>query len=90
MANTYDKADLVKMQTTIKVDGVLTAPTTIALSVRWPDGTTTTPALTNPSTGVYYAEVSVTQAGTYSYRFVATGAAQGGDEGSFTVRSTVF
>jgi len=44
--------------------GVL-SNTTAVCTVKAPDGTTTTPSVTNDSTGVYHADISLDQAGTW-------------------------
>ncbi len=67
------------------VAGALTATVT-TLTVRKPDGTTITPAVTSPSTGRYEAIIPVDQAGTWSYRWVTAGALTAAEEGTLYVR----
>jgi hypothetical protein len=66
------------------------AAATVALTITLPDGTTTTPAVTTPSTGRYQSSYKPTQAGTHYVQWVATsvGGVSGEDtahEDSFTV-----
>lgn len=72
-ANTYDKGQAVRCECTFDVDGTLIDPTSVTAKVKAPDGTETTPTVTNPSTGVYRAEVTADQSGTWYYRFESTG-----------------
>lgn len=67
-----DIGDEVTTTTTITVDGILTDPATIELTVTAPDGTTSTPPPTNPSTGVYEAEFTVNAAGRWLWTWSAT------------------
>lgn len=46
--------------------------TSVALTVTLPDGTTTSPAMTNPSTGTYVCYFPTTQAGRHAWRAVST------------------
>lgn len=77
--------DSIELRTTFTVDGVPTNPTAVTLTVRAPDGTTTTPTPANTATGVYEATVSADQAGTWIYRWQGTGTVVGADEGTFYV-----
>lgn len=73
------------LTTTFTVGGVNTDPTTVVLTVQAPDGTETTPSVSNTAVGVYTADFEVDQAGTWLYRWVGSGAAVGVDEGAFRV-----
>jgi hypothetical protein len=53
--------------------GVLANATTCVITVTAPDGTITTPTVTNPSTGNYQASFTCAQAGSHKVRAVATG-----------------
>jgi hypothetical protein len=89
---TYDVGDAVRLSTTVTdVDGVATAAT-MALLVTKPDGTTTSPAITSPSTGVYRATVTADQPDTWHYTWTASGAVVAVEHGQFTVtaRRTLF
>lgn len=72
----------VRLRSLFYVDGVLTDPDTIGLSVRSPDGTTTTPVPQHPGDGTYYHDLTLDQSGLWSYRFTGTGAAAGISEGT--------
>lgn len=58
---------------------------TEVLTVYKPDGTSSTPALTHVSTGVYTVNVTVDQAGYWTYGSNSTGPAAGADKESFRV-----
>lgn len=62
-----DIGDDVTVTTTISVDGVLTDPTTVTLTVTDPADNDTTPSVANPSVGVYQANVPATLAGRWTY-----------------------
>lgn len=64
--------------------GTLTAASTAALTVYLPDGTTTTPTVSNPSTGVYGADYVPAVEGPYSWWLRTTGPATA-KTGSFHV-----
>lgn len=57
--------------------GALAAPGAAALTVTLPDGTTATPTLDNPDTGVYVLDYAPPATGRYVAHFVATGANAG-------------
>lgn len=65
-----DIGDVVTVSTTVLVEGVLTDPDTVTLTVTDPAGTDTTPSVANPSVGVYEANVPVTAAGRWTYVWV--------------------
>lgn len=54
--------------------GVLANPTAVVCTVEAPDGTTSTPSVTNSGTGIYYADVTLSQAGTWKVEWQGTGA----------------
>lgn len=66
--------------------GAAADPTTVTLTVQAPDGTQTTPTPTSSVTGTWTADVSVTQAGVWWYRFEGTGAVAAAAEGLLSVR----
>lgn len=59
--------------------------TSVVATVTLPDGTTNTPAVSNPSTGTYTASYTSTQAGHHEVAWVATGTYPGGFADSFDV-----
>ncbi len=82
----YDTGDLPQVQVTwTNLAGALTDATTV-LTVTAPDGTITTPAVTHGTTGVYTATFTVTLAGTYSYKWTASGALTAVEESQIEVR----
>lgn len=69
-------------------DKTTPADATVTLTVKAPDGTTTTPSVTHSATGVYSVTVSMTASGPWLYRWQATGAVQAADEGRILVRQS--
>ncbi len=61
--------------------------TSEVLTVYKPDSTTSTPALTHASTGVYTAQVTVDQEGPWTYVSKSTGLAAGAARARFWVDS---
>lgn len=51
----------------------LYAPDNVTVTVRAPNGTLTTPAVTNPSLGVYQTTFTLTQVGVWRFEFQGTG-----------------
>lgn len=92
MTNTYDINDLVVVSAEFQrvSDGTDIDPTVVVITVHDPDGNTTTPAVSNPSVGVWTAQVAPTITGLWKWRAVGTGAAQAGKDGSFFVREPSF
>lgn len=71
------------------VDDVLTAPTTVVVTVEEPDGTQSTPTVTNPSTGVYQSCFTADQSGYHRFKIVGTGNnADGVLEGTFYINTS--
>lgn len=71
----YDYGDPVPLTVNVKdANLVLANATTVTLTVTLPDGTTTAPSVTNPSTGVYQATHQPTMSGRHAVQWVATGA----------------
>lgn len=68
--------------------GGLVNATAMALTITLPDGTTTTPTVTNPpvSTGQYLYDYQTVQAGRHAVRWVGTGANPGAHADVFDVR----
>jgi len=83
MTATYDVGDSVLLTyTLVDADGDPTAGT-VACTLTLPDGTTSSPTVTNPTLGTYTTTVEVTQAGLWLWLFEATGAATDTEDGSF-------
>lgn len=65
---------VIRLTYTVKDDtGALTNPSTRVLTIIQPDGTTATPTITNPSTGLLRADFTPAQAGLHSVHWVTTG-----------------
>ena len=86
----YDIGDLVRLAASYTDGDAQPAdPDTVALVVLAPDDTETTVDVTRDEAGEYHADIEPDQAGTWRYRWQATGAPQGGqgaDPGQFHVR----
>jgi hypothetical protein len=91
MANEYQVGDLVRITGTWTDAGdVATDPTTVLAKHTDPLGATTAltvgTGITKDSTGVYYYDIDVDEAGTWLYRFYGQGggaSAQGANESYF-------
>jgi hypothetical protein len=69
-----DLGDIVPLTVEIRdASGVLANAGAITLTVGLPDGTTTTPTVSNPSVGRYQCDFPTTQVGRHYARWVATG-----------------
>lgn len=91
MAGVYDLGDVVALTAAFTNSGgtAVTPSSGVTITVKLPDGTTTSPATpSNPSTGNYSYEYAPTQEGLHFYRFVGTGTNAGAGEGKFTVRKS--
>ena len=74
----YNLGAVVTKSVTVKdSDGNLANAGSMVVTLTLPDGTTTTPAVTNPSTGVYVFTYTPTQIGIHGVRWLATGANAG-------------
>ncbi len=77
MSEGHDVGDLIRVEATFRDDlGVLTAPTTVVVTVQAPDGVITTPSATNPSVGVYRYEFVPSLGGNWKVQFLGTGTVQ--------------
>lgn len=90
MPNVYDTGDKIRLTATFTVDDAVTDPTTVTVKVLDPSSNETSATPTNPSTGVYYYDVSLDEAGDWYYRFEGTGAAVAAEEVTFNVRASKF
>ena len=93
--NTYDIGDQVRITGTFtNVSGAAADPTGVTIYVRRRNGPVTTyiyPAtITKSSTGVFYADYTITDEGVYDYRIVGTGAVVTASEGTFGVSDSAF
>jgi hypothetical protein len=62
---------------------------TVTLTVTKPDASTTTPSITESPVGTYKVTFALDQAGTWLYKFKATGAATDAEDGWFFVEANV-
>lgn len=86
----FTVGDLATLTNTFKVSGSAADPTTVALTVTDPTGTATTytyaaAQVIRTGTGVYTKDVTAATAGTWTYKWVGTGAAADVQDGSFYV-----
>lgn len=91
MAKTFDIGDEVRIRNTFSQDDVAIDPTTVALTVKYPDATTSSytyagSTITRESTGVYSVLVTPTMVGPHWVRWSSTGTGQAAEEGWFEVR----
>lgn len=93
MARTYDLDSLIRVTATWSdTAGSAIDPTTVTLYIKSPASTLTTLVygvdtdLVKDTTGVYHADINVTESGKYYYRFKGTGAAQASSEYWFSVK----
>ncbi len=93
----YGDAPVLTGEFRARETGALTNPTTVVVKVRPPSGVVatytgvSTPAVTNPSTGVYQLQVpAVTAVGDWFYRFEGTGDLIDNAEQRFTVKPSPF
>lgn len=90
--NIYDVGDLVVLELPLTVNGVLTDPTTLILTITPPSGAVITkqwptPAdITRVGAGSFRYDYSPLVVGLYAYEWRGTGAAQADERGYFEVR----
>jgi hypothetical protein len=82
----YDIGDVVRLTATFSNAAGAPTDTTAVLTVKKPDGTSSTPAVTHGTRGVYSSDVPIDQPGVWSYRFVGTGAVTSAGGGRLYVR----
>lgn len=92
MADRHVVGDTVRLKNTFKVAGTVTDPTTVALVVTDPSLVATTytwagAEVTKASTGVFYRDVTVDEAGLWTYKFTGTGTAADVVTRTFTVQT---
>jgi hypothetical protein len=81
-------SELATLTNTFTVNGTATNPTTTTLTVTSPTNVVTTPATTNPSTGVFTADITCNEEGEWQYVWTGTGAATDTIAGTWTVYDT--
>ena len=85
VAEHYDVGDVAHVQCTFLVGETPTSPDTVTVTVLAPDGTQSTPTASEVSVGVWAADVPLTAAGYWRYRFVGVGTAPGVESGILLV-----
>jgi hypothetical protein len=94
MSNSFLVGSYIRIQAAFRTSaGVLVNPTTVTLTVKDGAGTTvttTTASFIHPSIGIYYLDRTLVAAapGTWTYKWVGTGAAIAVNEDTFTVVAT--
>jgi hypothetical protein len=71
--NTYDLGDEVPIQHKVYDASGALVSATVNVTVTAPDGTTTTPSVTEVSTGIYEATIPTDQSGLWHYRWAISG-----------------
>lgn len=97
-ANQYDVGDLIECSGAFTdADGLPLDPDVVLFKVRTPAGVSTTYTYGAPDgvvvrdgPGLYHAEVSITAAGRWYYRWQGTGTGQSAGETWFSVKSSQF
>ena len=93
--NVYDVGDRIRLRGVFtNLAGVDTDPTTIVCKYQDPGGVETTvtypTSIVKVSTGRYYLDIDIDEAGTWYYRWNGTGDVVAAGEQSFIARTTVF
>lgn len=92
MGEVYDTGDIARIEATFQLDGAMVDPTTLVLEVTVPDGSTTTYTYGSGSeiqrldTGRYRSDLACSTAGSWRYRWVASGNVAAVVHGEFLVR----
>lgn len=81
----YDVGDISTLRYTLRDETGALADADVTATVLHADGSETTPVVARVSTGVYQATVAIDAAGTWRYRFAATGAIEEAQSGVFVV-----
>lgn len=93
MPTTYDIGDRLRIAASfVDEDDDPTDPTTVTCKVCTPAGTTTTYTggqITHDGPGEYSLLVDITEAGTWSYRWVGTGTVVAAEDAQFTVEASL-
>lgn len=94
MASTYDVGDEVRCTGTFtESDGTVRNPSSVFFSFSAPSDTSATTYeygvdtdIVRASTGVYYVDLDIDEAGVWRYRWYSTGTGRAADEAYFHVR----
>ncbi len=90
--NSYDVGETVRITVTFTdSNGTAADPDTVTCKVLDPSGNQSTPSVSTSGTGVYYADVTIDEAGAWVYRFEGTGTLpDAADEHQFLAENTEF
>lgn len=89
----YVPGEDVRLSATFEVDDVLTNPGAVLLRLHKPHlaevvlTSASSPAITNPSTGLFRVVIPADLEGVWRYRWEGTAPAKGAKEGEFSVRT---
>jgi hypothetical protein len=86
----YTKGQQVRLSLEVYNSTPALANATVALSIKAPDGTVTTPTPTNDSTGKYHSDLTLSSVGTWWYRWATTGTVVQAVEGDIGVNASQF
>jgi len=85
-----DLGDVKRIEVEVRdTAGALANAGTVTLTITLPDGTTSSPAVSNPSTGVYRVDYLTTVEGPHRWRMLATGANASAHTDVFEVRAAL-
>jgi hypothetical protein len=95
MANKYHKGNSTRISCPFTVNNVLTDPTTVTLTVKKPDASSTSytygaSEIQKASTGNYYKDIELDQEGIWLYRWEGTGDCNAVSENYLQVMSQLF
>lgn len=87
VTESFDIGDRERFKATFKDDaGALKNPTTVVATLREPDGTISTPSVSNPSVGVHEVDLTFSQTGRHFLQFKGTGVVVSAQETEFYVK----
>lgn len=96
VVNTYDVGQEIRTAVTFAVSGVNTDPTAVIFRYLDPSGNVTVwtfgvdPEVVNDAVGLYHADVSIDEEGSWFYRWEGTGVVEAAKEHTFLVRDSKF
>jgi hypothetical protein len=88
MAAPYIVTTQIRITATFRTLAGALSNTTAICTVQAPDGTLTTPSVTNDSTGVYSADVTLDQAGTWYVEWQGSGTVVAAGDTAIAVRQS--
>lgn len=82
----YDIGDQIQLKVTLRNSSGTLTNGTVSIQVKEPDGTITSPSVSNSSTGLYSAGFTIDQSGEHLFKWTVVGALTLVEEGHFYVR----